>query len=315
MKWSMWVWDTKTASIGRSAGAGVRSIRPRSTSSARPCHRRFTRSAGSPVCPFSRRGLKVDFMGVSILESTLAARQPVWPDRRRAAIRAPVSRGPRALVFDFDGVIADDEPLHLAAFQRTLAAEGVALTAEAYYARYLGFDDHDAIVEALREAGRPLTPERAEALMAAKAGHFLDLVRDGVRIFPGVPEFVRAAAARVPLAIASGALRREIALILAQAGLTRAFAAIVSAEDVEEGKPSPAAFLCALERLRERAPDLAAEHCLVVEDSRAGIEAARRAGMRCLAVTNSYAAEALADADLVVRSLEEVGWERLEALF
>jgi len=226
-----------------------------------------------------------------------------------------VSRGPRALVFDFDGVIADDEPLHLAAFQRTLAAEGVALTAEAYYARYLGFDDHDAIVEALREAGRPLTPERAEALMAAKAGHFLDLVRDGVRIFPGVPEFVRAAAARVPLAIASGALRREIALILAQAGLTRAFAAIVSAEDVEEGKPSPATFLCALARLRERVPDLAAEHCLVVEDSRAGIEAARRAGMRCLAVTNSYAAEALADADLVVRSLEEVGWERLEALF
>ena len=226
-----------------------------------------------------------------------------------------MSRGPRALVFDFDGVIADDEPLHLAAFQRTLAAEGVALTAEAYYARYLGFDDHDAIVEALREAGRPLTPERAEALMAAKAGHFLDLVRDGVRISPGVQEFVRAAAARVPLAIASGALRREIALILAQAGLTRAFAAIVSAEDVEEGKPSPAAFLCALERLRERAPDLATEHCLVVEDSRAGIEAARRAGMRCLAVTNSYAAEALADADLVVRSLAEVEWERLEALF
>ena len=224
-------------------------------------------------------------------------------------------RGPRALVFDFDGVIADDEPLHLAAFQRALAADGVALTAEAYYARYLGFDDHDAVVEALRDAGRPVTPERVQALMAAKAGHFLALVRDGVRIFPGVPEFVRAAAARVPLAIASGALRREIALILAQAGLTRAFAAIVSAEDVEEGKPSPAAFLGALERLREGAPDLAAEHCLVVEDSRAGVEAAHRAGMRCLAVTNSYPAEALAAADLVVRSLEEVGWERLEAIF
>jgi len=226
-----------------------------------------------------------------------------------------VPRGPRALVFDFDGVIADDEPLHLAAFQRALAADGVALTAEAYYARYLGFDDHDAVVEALRDAGRPVTPERVQALMAAKAGHFLALVRDGVRIFPGVPEFVRAAAARVPLAIASGALRREIALILAQAGLTRAFAAIVSAEDVEEGKPSPAAFLGALERLREGAPDLAAEQCLVVEDSRAGVEAARRAGMRCLAVTNSYPAEALGGADLVVTSLEEVTWERLEAIF
>src|SRR2546426_4852097 len=224
-------------------------------------------------------------------------------------------RGPRALIFDFDGVIVDDEPLHLAAFQEALAAEGITLTREAYYARYLGFDDHDAIVEALREAGRPVTPERAEALMAAKAGHFLDLVRDGVRIFPGVPEFVRAAAARVPLAIASGALRREIELILAHAGLTAAFTAIVSAEDVEEGKPSPEVFRCALGRLRDRVTDLAPEHCLVIEDSRPGVEAARRAGMRCLAVTNSYSATELADADLVVQSLAGIEWERLEALF
>src|SRR5438067_1631553 len=82
-------------------------------------------------------------------------------------------RGPRALVFDFDGVIADDEPLHLAAFQEALAAEGIALTREAYYARYLGFDDHDAVVEALREAGRPAPQERVRALMAAKADRFL----------------------------------------------------------------------------------------------------------------------------------------------
>ena len=221
----------------------------------------------------------------------------------------------QAIVFDFDGVIADDEPLHLAAFQRTLAAEGLTLSAEAYYARYLGFDDHDAIVEAFREAGRPLLPERVDALMAAKATHFLGLVRDGVRIFPGVPEFVRAAAARVPLAIASGALRREIELILAHAGLTAAFAAIVSAEDVEEGKPSPEGFRCALDRLRDRVADLAPEHCLVIEDSRPGVEAARRAGMRCLAVTNSYSAEELADADLVVQSLAGIGWDRLEAIF
>src|SRR5881296_2691513 len=224
-------------------------------------------------------------------------------------------RGPRALVFDFDGVIADDEPLHLAAFQRTLAAEGVALTAEAYYARYLGFDDHDAIVEAFREAGRPLPPDRVDALMAAKAAHFLGLVRDGVRIFPGVPEFVRAAAARVPLAIASGALRREIELILAQAGLADLFAAIVSAEDVSVGKPSPEGFLRALERLRGRLPDLAPRDCLVVEDSQPGIESARRAGMRCLAVTNSYTAAELGGADLIVRSLAEAGWDRLAALF
>src|SRR5439155_543318 len=148
-------------------------------------------------------------------------------------------RGPRALIFDFDGVIADDEPLHLAAFQEALAAEGITLSREAYYARYLGFDDHDAVVEALREAGRPAPPERVRALMAAKADRFLGLVRAGTPIFPGVPTFVRAAAARVPLAVASGALRHEIELILAQAGLADCFAAIVSAEEVSAGKPSP----------------------------------------------------------------------------
>src|SRR2546425_12418196 len=84
-------------------------------------------------------------------------------------------RGPRALIFDFDGVIVDDEPLHLAAFQEALAAEGITLTREAYYARYLGFDDHGAVVEALREAGQPARPERVRALMAAKADRFLGL--------------------------------------------------------------------------------------------------------------------------------------------
>jgi len=223
--------------------------------------------------------------------------------------------GPRAVIFDFDGVIADDEPLHLAAFQRTLSGEGIALTTEDYYAHYLGCDDHDAIAEALRAAGRPASEERVQGLMAIKATHFLGLVRDGVRIFPGVPGFVGEAAARVPLAIASGALRREIELILAQSGLRRAFTVIVSAEEVEEGKPSPAGFLLALARLREQLPDLASMECLVVEDSLAGIEAARRAGMRCLAVANSYGPAELAAADLVVPSLEGLGWERITTLF
>ncbi len=226
-----------------------------------------------------------------------------------------MARGPRAIIFDFDGVIADSEPLHLAAFQQALEPEGIVLTTEAYYADYLGYDDYDAIVAALREAGRPPTEESVQALMAAKAEHFLALVREGVRILPGVPAFIRHAATRVPLAVASGALRREIELILAYAGLRKAFDAIVSAEDVSEGKPAPESFLLALERLRERVPNLAPGDCLVIEDSRAGVEAARRAGMRCLAVTNSYPASELGAADVVVPSLEKVEWERVSALF
>jgi beta-phosphoglucomutase len=223
--------------------------------------------------------------------------------------------GPRALIFDFDGVIADDEPLHLAAFQHALAAEGIALTREAYYARYLGLEDQAAVVEALRAAGRPAPPERVRTLAAAKAERFLDLVRAGAPIFPGVSAFVRDAAARVPLAIASGALRREIELILAQCRLGECFAAIVSAEDVRAGKPSPEGFLRALEGLRMHLLHLAPGDCLVIEDSRPGIEGARRAGMRCLAITNSHPAEALGGADLIVGSLEEAGWDRLAALF
>ena len=224
-------------------------------------------------------------------------------------------RGPSALIFDFDGVIADDEPLHLAAFQHALAAEGIALTREAYYARYLGLDDHDAVLEALREAGQGAPPERVRAVMAAKADRFLDLVRGGAPVFPGVPGFVRDAAARVPLAIASGALRREIELILAHSGLGECFALIVSAEDVRAGKPSPEGFLRALEGLRMHRLNLAAAECLVIEDSQPGVEGARRAGMRCLAVTNSHPAEALEGADLIVGSLEEAEWGRLAALF
>src|SRR2546422_259167 len=123
------------------------------------------------------------------------------------------------------------------------------------------------------------------------------------------------ATARVPLAVASGALRHEIELILAQAGLADCFAAIVSAEDGSVGKPSPEGFLRALDRLRVRLPDLAPRDCLVVEDSQPGLEGARRAGMRCLAVTNSYPAAELGGADLIVRSLAEAGWDRLAALF
>ena len=222
---------------------------------------------------------------------------------------------PRALIFDFDGVIADSEPLHLAAFQRTLAADGIGLSREAYYARYLGFDDHDAIVEALRGAGRVPDPARVQALMAAKAAAFLELVRTGAPLLPGVPAFVRAAAARVPLAIASGALGREILLVLAHAGLADAFVTVVSAEDVRAGKPSPEGFLLACERLRARVPALAAADCLVIEDSPPGVEGARRAGMRCVAVTNSASAGELAGADLVVSSLAGLAWERLAALW
>jgi beta-phosphoglucomutase len=219
-----------------------------------------------------------------------------------------------AVVFDFDGVIVDTEPLHLAAFRAVLAPEGIEMTDEEYWESYLGYDDRDAITAALAGAGRDATPEVVERLMARKAERFLDAVRGGVPLFPGVAAFVRAAAARGPLAIASGALRREIELILDGVGLRSAFAAIVSAEDVQRGKPDPEAYVLALRALRRTRPDLAPADCLAVEDSAAGVRAAKDAGMRCVAVTNSSAATALGGADAVVESLETVRWDALDAL-
>lgn len=218
-----------------------------------------------------------------------------------------------ATVFDFDGVIVDTEPLHLAAFRAVLEPEGIPLTDEEYYASYLGYDDRDAVTAALSNAGRSPAPADVARLMAQKAERFLASVRAGVPVFPGVLAFVRAAAARGPLAIGSGALRTEIELILETVGLRDAFETIVSADDVRHGKPDPETYVRALGGLRARRPGLAAADCLVVEDSAAGVLAAKRAGMRCLAVTNSSPAEALAGADAVVDTLEAVRWNVLDA--
>lgn len=219
-----------------------------------------------------------------------------------------------AVVFDFDGIIVDTEPLHFAAFRAVLEPEGIHLGEAEYWESYLGYDDHDAIVAALESAGRPPAPAAVAALMAAKAARFLELVRAGVPVFPGVPGFVEAAAARGPLAIASGALRSEIELILDAVGLRARFEAIVSADDVSRGKPDPETYLRALAALRRRRPGLAAGECLAVEDSAAGVRAAKAAGLRCVAVTNSSPAAALAEADAVVASLEDVRWNALDAL-
>jgi beta-phosphoglucomutase len=229
-------------------------------------------------------------------------------------IRPAMPPPPRAIIFDFDGVLVDSEPLHLTAFQQALAPEGITLTRDDYYATYLGYDDRGAIALALRRHGQPDDAGRVAALMARKAEHFLVLLAQGVALFPGAETLVRDAAAQVPLAIGSGALRGEIESILESAGLRGAFAAIVSAEDVAHGKPAPDTYLQACAALAGRVPGLVPGECTVVEDSPDGVEAARRAGMRCLAVCHSAPAARLHAADVVVERLAEVTWSRLAAL-
>jgi HAD superfamily hydrolase (TIGR01509 family) len=221
----------------------------------------------------------------------------------------------RALIFDFNGIIVDDEPIHFKLFQRVLGEEGITLTEEVYYARYLGFDDRGAFMAGFRENSRSLADEKLAELIDRKAAYYQQAIRDHVVIFPGVKKLIYELATSVPLALASGALRHEIATILTTAGLLNYFQVVVSAEDVKQGKPEPEIFLTVLAKLNAGvSQQIEPADCVVIEDSKEGIRGARRAGMKCLAVTNSHPAELLSEANAVVKSLEEVTLPFLQQL-
>ncbi len=209
-----------------------------------------------------------------------------------------------AVIFDFNGVIVDDEPLHLELFQVILAEEGITPTDAEYQAKYLGFDDRGAFTAALADAGRAADAGFIADLIERKAALYRDAIEARYLLFPGVVELVRRLASKFPMAIASGALRSEIELVLARGDIRDCFQAIIAAEDVTACKPDPEGYVKALAGLNSNgAQNIHPNECLVIEDSVAGVEAAKRAGMRCLAVTSSYPAEELKQADWIVASL------------
>lgn len=214
----------------------------------------------------------------------------------------------RAVIFDFDGVVADSEPVHFAVFQRILGELGFFLSREEYYGDYLGYDDKGCFAAFLAAHGRPASREMIDQLVARKAAVYLQYIRQQLVIFPGVREFVREAARGHQLAICSGALRHEIELILTEAGIRHEFEHITSSEDVRQGKPHPEGFLHALHALNHGAADsgLTADHCLVIEDSLPGIRGGHAAGMKVLAVANTHSMRELQEADLVTHSLCDV---------
>jgi beta-phosphoglucomutase len=221
----------------------------------------------------------------------------------------------QAIVFDFDGVIANSEPLHLLAFQRALGEEGIELTASEYYSRYLGYDDVGAFRAIGRDRGAELNEGRVAALVARKGIAFQELCRSGAVLFPGALEFIREAASAVPIAIASGALRHEIEEVVEAAGMMSLFQAIVASGDTPESKPSPAPYRLAFERLRAASGrDLRPERCVAIEDSHWGIASALGAGLRCVGVTNSYPSAELAGAELIVDGLKALTLPALDRL-
>lgn len=222
----------------------------------------------------------------------------------------------QAIIFDFDGVIADSERLHLRAYQDVLAPEGIAMSNEDYYERYLGYDDVGVFKAIGEDQCLAMDDSRVTALIASKGRRYEALAAAGEMLYPGAADFIRAAAAAVPIAIASGALTHEIEDILVRARLRTLFPVIVGADQTERSKPHPDPYRTAFARLlAHTGRELVPWRSVAIEDTKWGLVSARGADLRCVAVTNTYTEPELrADAELVVPGLHALTLAALDAL-
>ncbi|HET9369133.1 MAG TPA: HAD family phosphatase [Vicinamibacterales bacterium] len=221
----------------------------------------------------------------------------------------PAAPSPYAVVFDFDGVLADTERLHLRAYQHVFGKRGWTLGEREYFDQYLGYDDAYLFETFAANRGLALDAATRGDLFREKVDAFAALVANGQALFPGAADCVRALADRFALAIASGSLHEEIVRVIEPAALAPYFPVIVGADDVARSKPAPDPYLEAVKRLG--VPSSAA---VAVEDSRWGLFAARTAGLRCIGITTSYPASELPDAEIVINAIGQLTPALVEAL-
>ena len=244
------------------------------------------------------------------------------PPREAADISNTLSssrRMLRAIIFDFNGIILNDEPLHFSSMRDVVATFGITLSAEDYWNRYLPFNDEHCLKAVCQDRGLELTSLQRDQALKEKSRLYHERLQNRYPLFPGAADFVRAASQQYPLAIASGAQKADIEETLRVTNLQDCFRCVVAAEDFKLGKPHPESFLTTLERLNIHLDGLVSpiqpRECLVIEDAVAGVQGARAAGMVCLAVSNSYPRERLSQADRVVPSLEALDLASLQILF
>ena len=197
----------------------------------------------------------------------------------------------KAIFFDFNGVIIDDETIQMKAFQEVLRGHDINVTEESYFAA-LGMDDRTFVRSMFMKAGKPLTDVMLESLMEAKTSIHRDTIKDELPLFPGVLTFLKAAARHFSVGLVSMANLNEVNYVFQRANLTSLFSVVVTTEDTSVCKPAPDCYVCGLTKLnekrqRERLLPLLASECLAIEDSPPGIESARVAGMHTLGVTNT----------------------------
>ena len=202
------------------------------------------------------------------------------------------------IIFDMDGVIVDSEPRHEQAFREVFHALGYGENHGIDFDAYLGQTDRALWLDFI-QAHQPV--QTLDFLSDWKQRRLLEILRAEEPIFAGLPELVERLGRKYKLGLASGSLHPVIDTVLAMKNLRQHFGAIVSSGDVARGKPAPDVFLRAAELLRSEP-----QECCVVEDSAAGVEAGRAAGMTVIAITNSLGKERLARAHYVVENYREI---------
>jgi len=217
----------------------------------------------------------------------------------------------KAIFFDFNGVIIDDETIQMKAYQDVLRGHEINVTEEMYFSA-LGNDDRTFVRSMFAKAGKPLTDVMLESVQDAKTSIHREMIKDELPLFPGVLTFLKATARHFSIGLVSMANKAEVGYVFERANLGPLFSVVVTAEDTSVCKPAPDCYACGLAKLnekrqRERLLPLLPSECLAIEDSPPGIESARAAGMRTLGVTNTVTEAELrgAGADVVTGSLAD----------
>ena len=214
-----------------------------------------------------------------------------------------------AVIFDFDGIMVDTEPLHYQAFQTVLEPLEFGFSWQEYREKYMGYDDRDAFTEAFRAKGKAVNSEELACLIKNKALAFLNVIKNGITPYPGVVDLVTQLHHKhIPIAISSGALQSDIKPILKILNIENCFKIIVTADDVSKSKPDPESYCLAFDKIKSdyRKDSIAVTNTIAIEDTPAGIASAKAACLQVVAVTNSYPCEHLTEADFIIQSLEEL---------
>lgn len=216
-----------------------------------------------------------------------------------------------AVIFDFDGVIIDSEALHHKVFNQIFSSYKINISWEEYHHIYIGFDDENAIKTAFKNNKKRINKKLISELIHKKAILFEEALNNKeANIFPGAIELIKSIPARLPVGLCTGALRSDIEPIITGLKIKNIFKSIVTAEDTKKNKPYPDPYKKSLKQLDIKNP----KSVVAIEDTPAGIHSAKAAGMKVLAVTNTFPSKYLLDADAITSSLEDVNRKTLEDL-